>query len=338
MITTLAVGLGVAVVYGALSSIGVAVARRRADDWVLRVLSALRPLDIGLMVIAWPFRTLTAQVERLVPLAKRDDDEQIAELRLERMIEGRRQEGAIEADHAELLHNVLEFKNTVAHEVMVPRTKMVAFNMETPLQEVLDTVVARGHSRYPVYLDKLDQVVGLLYAKDLFAILEARQPVEQFKMADLVRRRVFFAVENQKIGTLLREMQARRVHLAVVVDDFGGTSGIVTLEDILEEIVGDIRDEYDREQTQVLEVGHETYLVDAGISVYDLEEQLGVQLRTEHAENDYDSVGGLVVGLTGHVPSVGDSLDVSGFRITVRDSDARHVRRVEIRRQPLPAE
>jgi CBS domain containing-hemolysin-like protein len=134
-------------------------------------------------------------------------------------------------------------------------------------------------------------------------------------------------------------MQRRRIHLALVVDEFGGTSGIVTLEDILEEIVGDIRDEYDKEQTQVLELGSGAYLVDAGISVYDLEDQIGMRLRGDEEEGDYDSVGGLVVDVAGHVPAIGDSLDVGEFRITVRDSDARHVRRVEIRRhESLPAE
>ena len=322
---------GVAVLYGVLAEVGTTVARRRAGRWALRMLTWLYPVELLMMPFAAPLAWLGRTVGAAVPAAPSDDPERVAELGLERMIEEGEEEGSISVDHAELLRSVLEFKNTVAHEVMVPRTQMVAIEVDTPLSDVLDLIIEEGHSRYPVYREKVDHVQGVLYAKDLFAVLRTGEG-QEMHLRDVIRRPVFYAAETQKIGTLLKEMQARRVHLAVVVDEFGGTSGIVTLEDILEEIVGEIRDEYDEEETGVQEIAPGRYIADAGISVYDLEDYLGVKLHDDGG--DYDSLGGMVVELAGHVPAAGESVVSGPFRLIVRDSDPRHVRRVEILRRP----
>ncbi len=154
---------------------------------------------------------------------------------------------------------------------------------------------------------------------------------------DLIRSPVFFASESQKIGALLREMQSRRIHLAVVLDEFGGVAGVVTLEDILEEIVGEIEDEHDEEDTRVEELEPGRFLVDAGLSVYDLEEELGVRIRDE--EGDYDSVGGMMIDLAGHVPAVGEHVVAGSYQLTVREGDEKAIRRVEIRETgPVAAE
>ena len=321
----------VAVLYGVLAEIGTTVARRRAGRWALHMLKWLYPIELLMMPIAAPLAWLGRAVDRAVPSAPSDDPEREAELGLEQLIEEGEEEGSISVDHAELLRSVLEFKNTVAHEVMVPRTQMVAIEVSTPLPEVLELIIDEGHSRYPVYRDKVDNVQGVLYAKDLFALLRNGDG-QEVSLREVIRRPVFYAAETQKIGTLLKEMQFRRVHLAVVVDEFGGTSGIVTLEDILEEIVGEIRDEYDEEEDiGVQEIAPGRYIADAGISVYDLEDYLGVKLHTE--EGDYDSLGGMMVDLAGHVPATGESVERGPFRLIVRDSDQRHVRRVEILRR-----
>ena len=321
----------VALVYSGLAEIATTAARRRAGRWAVRMLQWLRPFEWLAEPVAIPLAWLGRIVTRWVPEAPVDDAERVAEIGLEQMIDESQQEGAIEPHHADLLRSVLEFKNTVAHEVMVPRTQMVAIETGTPLPQVLELIIEKGHSRYPVYRDRIDDVVGVLYAKDLFAIARDGEEVDGKVLGDVIRKSVFFAAESQKIGTLLNEMQARRVHLAVVVDEFGGTSGIVTLEDIIEEIVGDIRDEYDGEDSTVVEVGPGHYLADARISVYDLEEHIGAKIHDE--EGDYDSLGGMLVELAGHVPAVGESLLAGPFRLTVREADQRHVRRVEIRRQ-----
>lgn len=332
--------MGIGGIFGLLVAGVTAMVRQRAGRWTLRAVRFLRPFEIITIPFALPLHIVGRFIEREVPEARpAGDAERAAELGIERLIEEGRTEGSLAPQHAELLQSVLEFKNTVAREVMVPRTKMVAIELSKPIPDVLSLIVDKGHSRYPVYRDKVDQVVGVLYAKDLFSFLRDGEKVENIRLADLIRRRVFFAAETQKIGTLLREMQARRLHLAVVVDEHGGTAGIVTLEDVLEEIVGEIRDEYDNETSQLLQLESGRYIVDAGMSVYDLEEQLGVSLS--ETGGDYDSLGGMLVDLAGHVPEVGESLTVGDYQITVQESDVRHVRRVEIRRafgDTLPAE
>jgi len=321
----------VALTYAIITAVASSLATQRAGTWALRILRWLRPLELLMVPFAVPLEWLGHAVQRWVPPERGEDPERVTELGLERMIEEGREAGALADDHADLLHSVLEFKNTVAHEVMVPRTLMVGIEISKPLTEVIQLIVEKGHSRYPVYEEKVDQVAGILFAKDIFRILEEGKSFEGVQLSDLIRKKIFFVAESQKIGVLLREMQARRMHLAVVVDEFGGTAGIVTLEDIIEEIVGEIQDEYDAEQNAVLELGAGRWLVDAGISVSDLEEQIGEQIR--EPTGDYDSLGGMVVELAGHVPAVGESVTASGFRFTVKEADQRHVRRVELSRR-----
>ena len=229
-----------------------------------------------------------------------------------------------------MLRSVLEFRNTVAREIMVPRTQVVAFEVETSIADVLEHVIESGHSRYPVYRGQIDQVEGILYAKDLFQVLRGSQDTSSILLKNIIRKPAFFAAESQKIGVLLREMQRRRSHLAVVVDEFGGAAGIVTLEDIVEEIVGEIQDEHDEEAPLVYERAPGHYFVDAGISVYDLEEQLGEPICED--KSDFDSLGGMLVHLAGEVPAIGESLDAGPYRVVVLDADERRVRRVEMLR------
>jgi CBS domain containing-hemolysin-like protein len=227
-----------------------------------------------------------------------------------------------------MLRSVLEFKNTVAREIMVPRTQVVAFEIEMSVDEALASVIESGHSRYPVYRGQIDHVEGILYAKDLFQVIRRPADSSKLTLADVIRKPVFFAAESQKIGVLLREMQGRQSHLAVVVDEFGGAAGIVTLEDIVEEIVGEIQDEHDEERPMVFERSPGHYFVDAGISVYDLEEHLGESICEDKSE--FDSLGGLLVHLAGRVPAIGETLMTGAYRIVVLDADERHVRRVEM--------
>jgi CBS domain containing-hemolysin-like protein len=252
----------------------------------------------------------------------------LAELTVEHVIGQGEETGTIGQEYAQMLRSVLEFRNTVAREIMVPRTQVVAFEVETGIDDVLEHVIESGHSRYPVYRGQIDQVEGILYAKDLFKVLQGAHDASGILLQDIIRKPVFFAAESQKIGVLLREMQRRRSHLAVVVDEFGGAAGIVTLEDIVEEIVGEIQDEHDEEAPLVYERAPGHYFVDAGISVYDLEEQLGEPICED--KSDFDSLGGMLVHLVGQVPAIGESLQAGPYRVVVLDADERRVRRVEM--------
>lgn len=328
---TVLVLAGLAFVYTAIAVSLQALMRSRVQTWTLPLLRWMRPLELAVMPLAVPLTALVRTLERWLPSPSPASDV-TAVREVEHMIEEKEESGALSQDFAELLLSVLEFKDTVAREVMVPRTQTVAIEIGTSLSEILDLIVERGHSRYPVYRDRVDRIEGVLYAKDLFRVLREGGP-GNVSLAELIRRPAFFVAETHPIGKLLREMQARRFHLAVVVDEFGGTSGIVTLEDIIEEIVGEIRDEHDDDDPPVTELSPGLWWVDARVSIYDLADVIPVDLEAEGA---YDSVGGLVVELAGRVPAVGERVQVEGFDFIVRDADARHVRWVEVRqRQPL---
>ena len=322
--------LGIGLAYAAFATVAGAAVEQRSGQAALRIWRWMRPVELLLAPVAAPLTWLTRLVQRLVPEVQMQDPSRFAELTVEHVIEQGEEEGAIAQDHAQMLRSVLEFKNTVAREIMVPRTQVVALELATPISEVLSSIMESGHSRYPVYRGQIDHVEGVLYAKDLFQVLHSTTDASTVSLENVVRKPVFFAAESQKIGVLLREMQRRRSHLAVVVDEFGGAAGIVTLEDIVEEIVGEIQDEHDDEAQLVHERAPGHYFVDASISVYDLEEQLGEPVCED--KGDFDSLGGLLVHLAGQVPVIGETLRAGPYRVVVLDADERHVRRVEMLR------
>jgi CBS domain containing-hemolysin-like protein len=211
---------------------------------------------------------------------------------------------------------------------MIPRTEIVAFEIETEFEEVLAQIIEHGHSRYPVYRKSIDQVEGVLYGKDLFRAFRDDHGLDGIRLADLVRRPSLFVPEGQKIGTVLREMQSRHFHMAVVTDEFGGVAGLVTLEDIVEEIVGEIQDEHDEEEPMIRPLGGGRYEAKASMSVYDLAEFLGEPLH--HDSGDFDSLGGLVVQLAGRVPAEGESVRAGRVELCVREADDRRGTKVEI--------
>ncbi len=194
-----------------------------------------------------------------------------------------------------MIQGVVQLSQTTVREVMVPRIDAVFLSIESSPQELLNTVADSGHSRFPVYRDTLDNVVGILYAKDLLHYL-----VREGKELNLDRiiRKPYFVPETKKLDSLLREFQRRRVHIAVVVDEYGGTSGIVCLEDIIEEIVGEIQDEFDNETEEIQKIGEGVYLCDARVNLADLNERLGLQLPAD----EFDSLGGFVFDLFGKIP------------------------------------
>ncbi|MEM7434666.1 MAG: hemolysin family protein [Myxococcota bacterium] len=320
--------LVVAFAYAVVATITGTIVQRRSAAATVRVWKWLRPVELLLLPLATPLGWVRALISRVVKEVQVVDPARLTDLTVEHVIEQGEEIGSIEEDHARMLRSVLEFKNTVAREIMVPRTQIVSFDIEHSVEEALAIVIESGHSRYPVYRGRIDQVEGILYAKDLFQVLGEAGDVSKRQLADLIRTPVFFAAESQKIDHLLTEMQKRHSHLAVVVDEFGGAAGIVTLEDIVEEIVGEIQDEHDEELPLVFERSPGHYFVDAAISVYDLEEHLGEPICDDKSE--FDSLGGLLVHLAGRVPAIGETMVTGAFRIVVLDADERHVRRVEM--------
>jgi len=314
---------------------------RRAADWVITYgLYSLRPLELLIAPVAEALRTLT----RLIPRLHRKADPRITETEVEIMVNQSERAGTLKREPAEMIRNLLEFSDLTARDAMVPRIRVTAIKLDTPLPRVLETIIETGHSRYPVYREEIDDVFGLLYAKDLFQTMSGslRPPpgtaadhsppgetfnAQQAVLLDIVREPINIVAESQPLSNLLREMRQDRQHLGIVVDEFGDVSGIVTLEDVLEEIVGDIQDEFDTEETLIVELGPDRLMADAAVLLSDLSAYLGSELDPE---GQYDSLGGMLTDKIGKVPTVGTTIPAYGMRFIVRESDEKHVSKVEV--------
>ncbi len=210
----------------------------------------------------------------------------------------------------ELMDSILDFSDKIVREVMIPRIDMVCLELSDDLAPVVKQVTEAGHSRIPVYREKIDDIAGLLYAKDLIGVLSSES--HGFRMSDILRE-AYFVPEYKRIDTLFREFQSHRIHMAIVVDEYGGTAGLVTIEDIIEEVFGEILDEYDSEALLVQSLGRGSYRIDARLSVDDLNSMLD----TEYDDIDYESVGGMVYHALGRIPRPGESTVLDGYRFTV---------------------
>jgi CBS domain containing-hemolysin-like protein len=219
-----------------------------------------------------------------------------------------------------LLEAVSDFADKIAREVMVPRTDMTCLPDTATVPEAVDTIERAGYSRLPVYHETLDDIRGVLYAKDLLAAV-VRDPGV---MPAAIAREPFFIPETKPVQELLIEMQAR-THIAIVADEYGGTAGLVTIEDLLEEIVGEIHDEYDLELPLVSELGDGRYLIDARLPVDDLNERFGTAI-----ESDSDTVGGVVIETAGRIPEPGDAVEIEGLRLVVHESQGTRIRQLVV--------
>lgn len=248
-----------------------------------------------------------------------------AEEEIKHIVESAQISGEIEEEEKELLHSVFEFTDTVVREVMTPRVDMDAVPVDTSPEDVIRLIEESGHSRIPVYEDTDDQIVGIVHAKDL--LMAQLHKGEDVNLRDLMRP-ALFVPENKNLTELLKELRASRGQMAVVQDEFGGTAGIVTIEDIVEELVGDIVDEYDEDEPQVILNG-QGYLVDGRMNLYDLNGEIG-----SHFESDvFDTVGGYVFGLFGRQPQKGEALESEGYRFRIDDTDGRRILRLHV--EPL---
>jgi CBS domain containing-hemolysin-like protein len=245
----------------------------------------------------------------------------ITEEEIRHLVDVAEEEDAIEGEDRELIHSVFEFGDTVVREVMVPRTDMVAIRSDAPLDEALETIVEAGYSRIPIYDGDVDNIVGVLYAKDL---LKRSAEARRDRRVSSLGRAPLFVPETKKVADLLREMQDQRVHMAIVVDEYGGTAGLVTIEDVIEEIVGEIVDEYDREEPLVEPIDASTMRVDAKMPIDEINELLGVELP----DDEWDTVGGLVFGLTGHVPAVGETVRYDSIEFRTERVTGRRIQKV----------
>ena len=314
------------------------VAVHRAE-WITAHLAVppLRALAFVLAPITWPLNFVVQAVVRAFGVRSTGFHPLIQTPEELRLLVTQPQEGngagEIENDEREMLRGVFEISETVVREVMTPRTEMVAVPADVTLQRLLEVATEEGHSRIPVYEGTIDQVLGVVLTKDLLRVLHERGGAAQgpFDVRAILRP-AYFIPDTKPVDELLSELRRQAVHLAIVLDEFGGTYGLVTLEDLLEEIVGEINDEFDEVEVDFQPTPEGDVLIDAGVLISDVNERFGLHLP----EEEFDTVGGFVFGSLGRVPELGDSVTVRGYEgpmeLRVEETDERRVARLRLTR------
>ncbi len=242
---------------------------------------------------------------------------------LQEFIDASEQQGIIDEDEGDMLQSILELDETILREIMVPRTDMVCIDAEAPLSQALAVILESGHSRIPVYKGNIDNIIGLVYAKDLLRFWG--RPIDDIALAEVLRP-PYLVPESKLVSALLKEFRETRVHIAIVIDEYGGTSGLVTIEDLIEEIVGDIQDEYDLEEDWLVEEADGSVVVDGRLSIEEFEEHYDIEVAREK----FDTVGGYIVEQYGRVPAVGERVRVDSFDMRIEQGDERAVRKIRI--------
>jgi CBS domain containing-hemolysin-like protein len=319
-------------------------AKRHPVRVALATIPVVRLVVTLLWPVTWAVQRATNAAVRLLGGGDAARAPSVTGEEIEYLIEMGTKEGVLDEVKEELLNSVLEFADRIAKEIMVPRTRMVALDREAPPDELFRIVTENPFSRMPVFEGSVDNVVGILLVREIIG--EVRRGAGQPLVLDRYLKKPFFVPEQMKISRLLKEMQKRRTHLAIVVDEFGGTSGLVTLEDCLEEIVGEIQDEADVEAAPVKLVSPGLWLADGAVPLHDLEAFLNERREVEGEgaappaaeirfpeEGDYETLGGFVTARAGRVPPVGAIVGWDGLTFTVRAGDERRVAKVEIARR-----
>jgi CBS domain containing-hemolysin-like protein len=347
LLGALSLARNLAIVFGAALAVSV-VTRERGHSWLLIIAIVIAALALFALLEAVPralvvrnperwglrlapflgvFKLLFGGVGRVLNLPARVVSRPVTneEEEMLRLLELEDAQGDLEEDERKMIRGVFGLEDTAVRECMTPRTDFAAVDTESSVEEVVRLIVDRGFSRIPLYEKNADTIVGIVYAKDLFRYLaEGRSP----KNLRDIARPAFFVPESKRLDDLLTDMRKQRVHMAIVVDEYGGTAGLVTIEDLLEEIVGEIEDEYDRVEHPIVRISDEEALLDGRVAI----DELNDLFRTAISDDDYDTVGGCVFHLLGRVPAVGDAVETDRVKLTVLSVDGHRVRRLRAQR------
>ena len=295
---------------------------------------AITPMRL-LVTIMTPLTALVLLLSRLIAglFGSKDLVNLVTEEEIMTLVDAGHSGGAIEDEEKDMIYSVLQLDESNARELMTPRIDIVALEVNNTIMEALSAFVESGFSRIPVFEDSIDNVIGLLFAKDILTVLENRDDLESQAIRDLIRP-AYFVPETKRADALLKELQAKNVHLAIVVDEYGGTSGLITIENLIEEIIGDIRDEYDfGEEEEFVAVGDGSYLIEASMDLDDVNDLLDCSINT----GDADTLGGYIYFILGRVPQANETITSSILSMTIKSIDGHRIRKVAVRkiaRQP----
>ncbi len=312
-----------------------AIAKYAGERLLRRTYWLLRLAEVAAGPMLWSWSLIDAVARRIAGVADSTPEEQQEERQEEFLTDlaHQRLEGVVDEEEQEMIENVLELSETTADEIMTPRTDIVALEVNADLPTVIRMITEAGHTRLPVYEENIDRIVGLVYAKDLLPEIGADPSA--FRLRDHMRD-VYFVPESKPLRVLLKEFQTQKLHIAVVLDEYGGTAGIVTLEDILEELVGEIDDEYDEqtEEAGVVALDENTLDVDARTYVYDLNDRFELNLPDDE---DYDTVGGFVFAQLGYIPKTGERFEYRNLKFEILSAEPRKIGRLRIHKTIEPS-
>jgi len=302
------------IVFGELAPKTLAI--QRSVRTAMAVSVPLRFFFVVFRPAIWLLNTFANFILRLFGVtAVHGDESHHSSEELQYLLEQGKESGALDSNEHELIKNVFDFNERVVKNIMVPRTKISGIDITTERNELLECLITEGYSRMPVYDDTIDKIVGIVHAKDILPLLARKT---EFELKEIIRK-PYFIPETKKINDLMAELQQKRIQIAIVLDEFGGTAGMVTLEDIVEELVGEIQDEFDEEKPIVDKVNEREFIVNAVASIYDVNESLPHDLPED---GDFDTVSGWVSEIFGKIPEVGEQREANGYNITVlRKSD-----------------
>ncbi|WP_290686343.1 HlyC/CorC family transporter [Intestinibacter sp.] len=285
-----------------------------------------KPINLVMKIakpLVWVFNLLTGVIFKLMGIDNDGVKPFITEEELKTMVNVSHEEGVLEMEEREIINNVFQFGDMQAKEAMVQRLDMVAVNIEDSYDEIIEMFKSEKLSRLPVYEESIDDIVGILNVKDIIFLSD--EEIENFNIKDYIRE-AFFTYEFKKITQLLEEMKKEKSQMAIVVDEYGGTAGLLTIEDLVEVIVGDIDDEYDEEEEEIVKVSENEYLVEGSTKIIDVNETLGINLESE----EFDSIGGFIIGYLKRIPEENELIEVENVKFNIESIDKNRINKIRI--------
>ena len=285
-----------------------------------------KPISIIMKItkpIVWVFNLLTGIIFKIMGIENDGVKPFITEEELKAMVNVSHEEGVLEIEEREIINNVFQFGDMQAKEAMIQRLDMVAVNIEDSYDEIIELFKSEKLSRLPVYQESIDDIVGILNIKDIIFLSD--EEIQNFNIKNYVRE-AFFTYEFKKITQLLEEMKKEKTQMAIVVDEYGGTAGLLTIEDLVEVIVGDIDDEYDEEEEEIVKINDNEYLVEGSTKISDVNEQLGINLESE----EFDSIGGFIIGYLKRIPEENEIIEVEDVKFKVESIDKNRINKIRI--------
>lgn len=302
-------------------------AAAHAEGWAMFIAPFMKVMSVILTPVVVLLTKLSDTVVRFSKKNK-EEDQTITEDEFKILVNVGQEEGVFDESETEMINSIMEFDETYVKAIMVPRIDIVAVDVEDSINEVLRLIIDGGHSRIPAYEDSIDNIVGILYAKDIFEHLDA--DFNELKVKALIRD-AYYIPETKKVSDLLNELRLKKVHMAIILDEYGGTNGLVTIEDLIEEIIGDIQDEYDVEEDLIVMHSDNQLVADARAPIGDVEEAFDVELDEEILEDsEADTIGGLAFEHLGGIPEVDDEVTVGRFLIRIVNVSGRRITKVEV--------